>query len=84
MTDMPLADIKHYIDLCVKGDETIAERYEIIKKQSGIASKELDIMQERVKMLEKKVDYYKALLDGTEGEDYWNPIYLKLMRCLAD
>lgn len=77
LTGMPLADIKHYIDLCKQGDSSVPERFEIIAAQKIKAAQEAAAMQERVQVLEKKMQYYKDLLSGAQPEDCWNPIYQK-------
>jgi len=76
-TGMPLDDIRHYIDLCIEGDSTIAERHAIIVKQKEKAELEAVAAQERVKLLEQKVTFYQDLLDGKSLEDSCNPTYVK-------
>ena len=77
LTGMPLDDIRHYIDLCIEGDSTIAERHAIIVKQKEKAELEAAAAQERVKLLEQKVAFYQDLLDGKSLEDSCNPTYVK-------
>lgn len=78
LTGMPLDDIRHYIDLCKEGDSTIAERHTIMVKQKEKAELEAAAMQERVKLLEQKVEFYQDLLDGESSEDSCNPTVTKV------
>jgi len=32
-TGMSIADVKNYVDLCLKGNQTVPERYQLIKEQ---------------------------------------------------
>ncbi len=71
-TGMPLAEIKRYIGLLRQGDGTIQERYQIILKQREKAIEEAKAARERVKMLEYKVNWYQALLQGADPSK-WRP-----------
>lgn len=71
-TGMPLAEIRRYIELARKGKGTIPERYQIILKQRDRAIEEARAARERVKMLDYKVNWYNALLQG-ENPDKWRP-----------
>ena len=74
LTGMPLADIRHYVELCQEGDCTIPERHEIMVKQKEKAELEAAAMQDRVKVLEYKVGFYQDLLDGKIPDDSCNPM----------
>lgn len=65
-TGMPLADIRGYIEACEQGDGTLGERYQMIKRQKERTREELKAVKERLKMLEYKEQYYKALIKGEE------------------
>lgn len=54
---MPLKEIKHYIDMCLEGDRTIAARLEIFKKQK----ENLEHQQKQLKKYMEKIDYKIAL-----------------------
>jgi MerR family transcriptional regulator, aldehyde-responsive regulator len=61
-TGMGLVDIRHYIELCRMGDESIPERYQIILHQREVARHEMEEMRQRMDHLEHKVAYYQDLL----------------------
>ncbi len=69
-------DIKRYIDLCVEGDSTIRERYEIILNTKAKALKQLDELKKQIDVLNYKEDFYKNLMNG-KMEDIWNPMKTK-------
>lgn len=71
-TGMPLAEIKRYIELVREGEQTIEERFQIILKQQEKAVEEVKAAQERVKILEHKVNWYKALMGGADSGK-WRP-----------
>ena len=51
--------IKKYIDLCIEGDSTIKERYEIIKTTKEKALTKMNDLQEQLKLLDYKESFYK-------------------------
>lgn len=61
---MSIEDIKNYIDLCLEGDNTIHERFDIILKQREIAKKQLEEAKERLIYLENKVKHYEDIING--------------------
>jgi len=71
-TDMPLADVKRYVQFCLEGDNTAKERYHMILKQKEKAEQEVVEMQKRVEILKKKEEHYKELLHNNMVDD-WNP-----------
>ena len=71
-TDLSIRDIKTYIDLCLKGDKTIPKRAEIIFNQEKKLKEHLKDLQEQLKVLEMKKNYYKKLLKN-KSNDIWNP-----------
>lgn len=71
-TGMSISDIRKYIDLCNQGDSTAEERYAIILKQKEKAEQEVIKMQKRVDILNKKIDFYKILVEEEHG-DFINP-----------
>ena len=65
--------VKRYIDLCLKGDGTIQERYEIIKNTKQKAQNQMEELKKQLSMLEYKESYYKNLIQNNLS-DSWNPI----------
>lgn len=55
-----LKDIKVYIELALKGDETIHERLELFQKQKPLLEEQLRSMQHTLDVLEYKCWYYET------------------------
>lgn len=51
---MSIKDIRRYVDLCLEGDSTVEERYEIILKQKAVALNQLEDIQQSIEYLERK------------------------------
>lgn len=65
--------VKRYVDLCVQGNSTIKERYEIIKKTKLKAERQMQELQKQLGMLEYKEKFYENLIKNNL-EDSWNPM----------
>ena len=65
--------VKRYIDLCIIGDSTIPERYEIIKTTKEKALKQLEELKTQLALLDYKEEYYKNLIKNNLN-DNWNPM----------
>ncbi|HWT74472.1 MAG TPA: MerR family transcriptional regulator [Mobilitalea sp.] len=61
-TGMSIADTKHFIELCKKGDSSIPERYQIILEQKKKAEGDLKEMQKRLDVLCHKEKCYEDML----------------------
>lgn len=72
--------VKKYIDLCIIGDSTIPERYEIIRTTKEKALKQLEELKQQLNILDYKEEYYKNLIKKNL-EDNWNPMNKKLEDC---
>ena len=57
---MPIKDIKAYIELALKGDETIHERLELFRKQRQLLQIQMESMQHTLEVLEYKCWYYET------------------------
>jgi DNA-binding transcriptional MerR regulator len=73
MTGMSLQNIKQYIDLCEQGADTLEERYHIISNQQIMAEDYLREVTQQIRLLRKKVNYYKKAIDQGEDNITWNP-----------
>ena len=74
--NMPIKKIKEYVDLALKGDETLKERYQLILEQEGLIDKQLKELKYYKKQIDFKKAYYeKAIEAGTEEavKDWPNP-----------
>lgn len=68
-TGMSIESIKEYVDLCLKGESTIQERYQIILDQKEIAERQLKEAKERVEYLQNKAAHYLKIVNHTIADD---------------
>lgn len=66
---MSMEDIKTYVDLCLEGDITIQERYEIFLKQQEIAQAQLQEAKIRGKYMENKANHYLDIINRVISDD---------------
>lgn len=65
-SDMSLADIKYYVELCLVGDETVAERAEIIQRQENVLTQKMADLQKQMQLLHFKQDFYQEKLHNPD------------------
>ena len=65
--------IKRYIDLCIIGDSTIPERYEIIRTKKQKALQQMQDLKQQLDLLDYKEQFYQNLIKN-DLEDIWNPM----------
>ncbi len=70
-TGMPIANIKHYMNLCRSEESTIDERYEIFVQQKRNIMNQIESLHQNLKVIDKKLDYY--LRKKEERYDPLNP-----------
>ncbi len=64
---LSIKNIKAFIDMAARGDESLAERYELFNARRDAVKEQLKEMQETLDLLEFKCWYYQqAMADGTE------------------
>ena len=64
---LSIKNIKAFIDMAARGDESLAERYELFHARRDAVKEQLKEMQETLELLEFKCWYYQqAMADGTE------------------
>ncbi|MDL5039621.1 MerR family transcriptional regulator [Heyndrickxia coagulans] len=66
---MSVKDIKTYVDLCLEGDATIEERYEIILKQKEIALQRLEEAKRTAEYMEEKARHYLDIINHVIPDD---------------
>lgn len=66
-------EVKRYVDLCIIGDSTIPERFEIIEKTKAKALENLEELNKQIDILNFKESYYKNLIKNN-SKDVWNPV----------
>lgn len=65
--------IKKYIDLCIKGNSTIPERYGIIHSTKIKAQQQMEELQKQLDLLNFKESFYQNLIKNNL-KDTWNPM----------
>ncbi|WP_192988059.1 MerR family transcriptional regulator [Carnobacterium mobile] len=80
ISGMSVESIKKYVDLCLKGEEAIPERLEIIKEQQEKVNAQLAELKQSSQFLVGKVHFYENLLDGKETIDRGNPAEMNKIR----
>ena len=63
--------IKRYIDLCIMGDSTVKERYDIIHETKVKALKQMEECKKQIDILEFKEAFYQNLIKNNL-KDTWN------------
>jgi DNA-binding transcriptional MerR regulator len=69
---MPIGVIKEYVDLCLKGDSTIPQRYVLMMEHKEAALAKLEEAKLHVAHLEEKTALYQAILEH-RSPDTTNP-----------
>lgn len=69
--------VKRYIDLCIIGDSTIQERYDIILETKRKALEQMEELKKQLELLDYKEKFYKDLIENNL-EDKWNPMNKKV------
>ena len=62
--DMSIKDMKRYMELCLQGKNSIAERKELLTAQKEILLDHIKELQNSVEYIEKKQRYYDDVLGG--------------------
>lgn len=70
---MSLKDIKEYVSLCLAGDHTIQQRYQLILHYKAIACKQRQEAQKRLAYMTKKAQHYAEIVKSMTPDDT-NPI----------
>ncbi len=60
-TGMSIADIKDYIELCLRGSDTVPERRQIILRQKEIIENHIREYRELLKVVNKKLQRYDQI-----------------------
>lgn len=71
--NMPIQEIRHYMELCKAGNSTLEERLAIIQTQKEKTTREIAALQKRAAHLEYKERMYLEAIDG-ERADMCNPL----------
>lgn len=66
-------EIKKYIDLCLEGDSTVPERYDIIMRTKEKTREQIKELMDQMVLLEYKEAFYQNIMKHNL-KDSWNPI----------
>lgn len=66
---MSIKDLKTYVDLCLIGDETVDERYNIILKQKKVTDEKKAEILQCSNFIDKKLKHYKDIKDKKTADD---------------
>lgn len=66
---MSVEAIKSYVDLCLEGESTIQQRYEILLEQKATALAQLEQAKLIVKFMEEKVNHYRDIINHVIPDD---------------
>jgi DNA-binding transcriptional MerR regulator len=61
-TGMSISDLKHYVDLCAQGDETVQERKQIILNQKQKLEEQLQEVKKHLELITKKINLYDEII----------------------
>lgn len=62
-TNMPIKEIQKYAELRAKGNSTLVERMEMLKKHRIVLEEEIAKSQENLRHLDNKIEYYQTEID---------------------
>lgn len=66
-TDMPIKEIKRFIDWCSDGDSTLQERYDMFLERKAAVKAQMEELNKTMELIDHKCQYYKTALEaGTE------------------
>lgn len=60
-TNMPISDIKNYMHMCLLGEDTLLERYEIILHQKQLLQNRINEYNGYLNVINKKVNRYEEM-----------------------
>ncbi|GGH20927.1 MerR family transcriptional regulator [Paenibacillus segetis] len=66
---MSVEAIKNYVDLCLSGDSTIQERYQIILEHKATALAQLEEAKLKAKYMEDKAKHYLDIINHVIPDD---------------
>ena len=66
---MPIEALQTYIALCLEGESTLDERYQIIVEQNRIAEEQFEEAKGRLDYLQKKLRHYEDVISHRIPDD---------------
>lgn len=74
-TGLSVKETRRYIELYQQGDATIPERCALMESQRKKTLAEIENLQYRLKLLERKAEYYRRLMAGEKDE--WSHEFMR-------
>lgn len=74
ISGLPIKEVRHYVEMCLQGDETIPQRAQLIAKQEKELEDKIREYNTQLMHIKKKKAYYEEVSIG-QKDDKWNPIY---------
>lgn len=82
-TGLSIEGVRHYIELCRKGDATIPERAAIVFDQEKILREQIRALKKQMEVLRYKKNYYRDLLRH-QRFDFCNPLNSSIKSTLPE
>lgn len=70
-SDMPLPDIRRYAELVRQGEETVAERFELLRGHQARVRQRMAELQQSLDVIDFKVGLYEDHLDAGSADTLW-------------
>ncbi|MGI1818755.1 MerR family transcriptional regulator [Lactobacillus johnsonii] len=61
---MTIKEIRHFIDLCMQGDKTLIDRYDLLEKEESSVVKQIAELQKQLDFLHYKMWYFKTAVEA--------------------
>lgn len=75
MTDMPIKDIKQFLDWCQQGDSTLKQRRDMFYERLEVMNQKMEELQKTIDTIKFKCWYYDTAVEaGTEEAPKNTPI----------
>jgi DNA-binding transcriptional MerR regulator len=58
---MPILEIKQFMNLCLRGEDTCEERKEVLKKHRTSILKQMEVLENSLSAVNYKIDHYKEI-----------------------
>ena len=70
---MTITEIRHFIDLCMQGDVTLMDRYELLEKEAATVKEQIQTLQDQLDFLHYKMWYFKTAVEADTEDIHMVP-----------